>query len=160
MWVIWDKYLNYPIKTEKILVNTLKITVSIQTFKKIGRIIWRQSPWSTGDIIDDYCENILDDMFSSEASWKLVRIFFLMIYRIFWNFSYVKSKSRSLGQIKGKPCGHTGGHIFKPDISKINFSVCLEICLAFSYIGHLRSKMGHQVKSEKNILDALFSSNH
>ena len=35
------------------------------------------------------------------------------------NMSHVGSKTRSVGQIKGKPCEHSRGHIFRPIFIKL-----------------------------------------
>ena len=39
---------------------------------------------------------------------------------------HVRSKTRSLGQISGKPCVDSRGHTFSPIIMKLGQNVCLD----------------------------------
>ena len=63
--------------------------------------------------------NTLEAIFLTRFSSNLVRMFVLMKSRSSSNLGYVGSESRSLGQIKGKPCEHSRGHIFDPILIKL-----------------------------------------
>ena len=52
----------------------------------------------------------------------------------------VGSKTRSLGQISEKPCGHSRGHIFSPIVMKLGQNVRLDEIWKSSKMGHLGSK--------------------
>ena len=59
---------------------------------------------------------------------------------------HVGSKTRSPGQILGKPCVRSRGHIFSLILMKVGQDVCLDLgrvrkCVTWG------QKLGHQVKS-------------
>ena len=58
-------------------------------------------------------------------SSNLVRMFVLMKSRSSSNMGHVGSKSRSRGQIKGKPREHSSSHIFDQILIKLDQNVCL-----------------------------------
>ena len=64
---------------------------------------------------------------------------------------HVGSKTRSPGQILGKPCVCTRGHIFSRILMKVGQDVCLMISRTSLKMGHVwvtwGQKLGHQVKS-------------
>ena len=53
-------------------------------------------------------------------------MFFLMISRPGSNLGHVESETRSPGQIKEKPCGHSRGHVFHWIFMKIDMHVLLD----------------------------------
>ena len=50
---------------------------------------------------------------------NLLRMIILTISRLCLNIGYVRSKSRSVGQIIEKPCEHSRGHSFGPIFIKL-----------------------------------------
>ena len=54
----------------------------------------------------------LEATFSVQLSWNLVRTFDWMVSQMSLKMGYIRSKTRSLGQILEKPCVHSGGQIF------------------------------------------------
>ena len=54
--------------------------------------------------------------------------------------SHVGSKTRSLGQILGKPCVHFIGHIFSLIIMNLRQNVCLDEISDVFKMGHVGSK--------------------
>ena len=61
-------------------------------------------------------------------------MFVLMISRSSSKLGDLGSKTRSPGQISGKPCYHSSGHIFQAVIMNLAQNVCLD---------DFRSKLGH-----------------
>ena len=53
-------------------------------------------------------------------------MFALMISRSNLKLGHLESKTRSPGQIKGKPCEHTSGHIFEAVIMNNAHTVCFD----------------------------------
>ena len=53
-------------------------------------------------------------------------MFVFMISRSSSKLGNLASKTRSLGQIKGKPCLHSRGHIFEVIIMNFAQNVCLD----------------------------------
>ena len=51
-------------------------------------------------------------------------MFVLMISRANLKMGHLGSKARSLGQIKGKPCQQSRGHIFEMIIMNLAQNVC------------------------------------
>ena len=58
-------------------------------------------------------------------SSNLVKMFVSVISRSSSNMGHMGSKSRSRGQIKGKPFEHSGGHSFDLILIKPGQNVCL-----------------------------------
>ena len=67
-------------------------------------------------------------------------MFVLMKSHTSSKMSYVGSKTRSLGQILGKPCVRSRGHIFSPLIMKHSENVCLGESRRSLKMGHVGSK--------------------
>ena len=55
---------------------------------------------------------------------NLAQIFVFMISRL--KLGHLRSKTRSPGQIKGKPCEHSSSHIFEAIILNLALNVCLD----------------------------------
>ena len=69
--------------------------------------------------------NTLEVTFSTRFSSNLVKMFVSINTRFLLKLGHMVSKSRSWGQIKGKPCEHSSGHIFDPILIKLGQNVCL-----------------------------------
>ena len=69
--------------------------------------------------------NTLEVTVLSRFSSNVVRMFVSMKFRSSSNMGYMGLKTRSRGQIKGKPREHTGGHRFDPILIKLGQNVCL-----------------------------------
>ena len=69
-----------------------------------------------------------------------------------------QSKTRSLGQILGKPCVRSRGHIFSPIIMKLGQNVCLDEISDKFQISHVGSKTRSLGEILENIVYALETS--
>ena len=54
-----------------------------------------------------------------------------------FEYGYMGSKTRSRGQINGKPCVHSRGHIFGWILIKLDENICLYLCQSEIWIGIL-----------------------
>ena len=63
--------------------------------------------------------NTLEARVLVQSSSNLLRMIILTISQSSSNIGDVGSKTRSVGQIMGKPCEHSGGHIFGPIFIKL-----------------------------------------
>ena len=70
--------------------------------------------------------NTLAVIFLQQPSWILLETLILMISRSSSKQGHLGSKTRSPGQIKGKPCWHSSSHIFEATIMNLAQNVCLD----------------------------------
>ena len=63
--------------------------------------------------------NTLEATFKVQTSSNLLRMIILTISQSSSNMGDVGSKTRSVGQIIGKPCEHSRGHSFSPIFIKL-----------------------------------------
>ena len=63
--------------------------------------------------------NTLEATVLVQSSSNLLRMIILTISRLSSNMGHVGSKTRSVGQLKEKPCEHSRGHSFGPIIIKL-----------------------------------------
>ena len=68
--------------------------------------------------VNIFTVNALEATVLVRSSPNLVRLLILMKSRTSLKMGHVGSKTRSLGQIIGKPCVHSGGHSFDPMFMK------------------------------------------
>ena len=61
-----------------------------------------------------------------QSSWILLKMFVLMISRSSLKLGHLGSTTGSPGQISGKPCYHSRGHIFQAIIMNLAQSVCCD----------------------------------
>ena len=73
----------------------------------------------------DVCLDDISDEFEN-GSHGVVRMFVWMISRMSSKMGHVGSKTRSPGQILGKPCVRSRGHIFSRILMKVGQDVCLD----------------------------------
>ena len=74
----------------------------------------------------------LEAIFSVQYSWKLLRIFALIIFVTSSKMGHDGWKTRSLGQILDKPCVSSRSHIFSLILLKVAQNVCFDdIWVAF-----------------------------
>ena len=84
---------------------------------------------------------------------NLAKMFVLMISRSSSKLGHLGSKTRSPGQISGKPCYHSSSDIF----SSNHHESCSK-CLSWWFLGQVRNwvtwgkKLGHLAKSAKTLL--------
>ena len=72
-----------------------------------------------------------------------VRMFVLMKSQMCLKMGHVVSKTKSLGQISGKPCVCSRGHIFSPIIMKLGQNVCLGEILKIGHVWSKTRSLGH-----------------
>ena len=63
--------------------------------------------------------NTLEATVLVQSSSNLLRMIILTKSRLSSNMGHVGSKTRSVGQLKEKPCEHSRGHSFDPIIIKL-----------------------------------------
>ena len=80
-------------------------------------------------------------------------MFVLTISRSSLKLGHLGSKTRSPGQIKGRPCYHSRGHIFDAIIMNLAQMFALMISRSSLKLGHMGSKLGHQAKSKENLVN-------
>ena len=78
--------------------------------------------------------NTLEATVLVQSSSNLLRMIILTISRLSSNMGHVGSKTRSVGQLKEKPCEHSRGHSFGPIIIKLAQNDHLDnISIKFEY---------------------------
>ena len=70
--------------------------------------------------------NTLEVTVLTRFSSNLVDMIVYIKSRSSLNMGHVGSKTRSVGQIKEKPCLHSRSHIYDPIFMKLNQNVCLD----------------------------------
>ena len=84
---------------------------------------------SPGQKVGQICRNLvykLEATYLAQTSSNLIRMFILIISGTSLNMGQVGSKSRSVGQILGKPCLRSRGHIFCLIFFKLGQDVYLD----------------------------------
>ena len=115
-WVTWGKKLGHKTKSKENLVNTLAVTflkhspwiflkifVLMSSRSSLKLVTWGQK---LGHLVKP-AENLVNTLavtFLKQSSWILLKMFVSMISRSRLQLGYIGSKTRSPGQISGKPC--------------------------------------------------------
>ena len=111
--------------------------------------------WTERSIDSKLARKHRDDLFK-QSSWILHKMFVLMISMSSSKLGHLGSKTRSPGQISGKTCNHSSGHIFQAIIMNLAQNVCLD-----GYLGQVQNwvtwgqKLGHLAKSAKTFVNTL-----
>ena len=81
--------------------------------------------WIERPIDSKFATKHRDDLFK-QLSWILLKMFVLMNSGSSSELGHLGSKTRSPGQISGKHCYHSSGHIFQAIIMNLAQNVCLD----------------------------------
>ena len=108
-------------------LHRMFVSIISRTSSNMGHVgLISRSP---GQKVGQICRNLvykLEATYLAQTSSNLIRMFILIISGTSLNMGQVGSKSRSVGQILGKPCLHSTGHIFYPIFFKVSQDVYLD----------------------------------